>query len=98
MRLQKQIVSINIGSYNSLTLPKDNESFSKYPFSNGLCHRRKSLGGNCQYGLRKRVYNVLSGSILSAWTGIESILNANAEVKLQVCFPFSMFYQTESVL
>lgn len=40
---------------------------------------------DCQYGLRQRTYNVLSGAVLSVWTKIEAVLNANLSSKMQVC-------------
>lgn len=50
----------------------------------GRC-RQKASGMDCQYGLRQRTYNVLSGAVLSVWTKIEAVLNANLSSKMQVC-------------
>lgn len=52
----------------------------------GQC-RRKTMGVLCEVGLRQRQYYVLSGSVLSVWTKIESILSAHHgshNAKLQV--------------
>ncbi|KFM82075.1 Protein strawberry notch-like protein, partial [Stegodyphus mimosarum] len=52
----------------------------------GQC-RRKTMGVLCEVGLRQRQYYVLSGSVLSVWTKIESIMSAHHgshNAKLQV--------------
>ncbi|KAK4029142.1 protein strawberry notch [Daphnia magna] len=49
----------------------------------GKC-RQKTLGVDCQFGLRQRTYNVLSGSVLSVWTKVEAVLSANFGGKMQV--------------
>lgn len=51
----------------------------------GKC-RQKTMGVDCQFGLRQRTYNVLSGSVLSVWTKVESVLSANLGGKMQVCW------------
>lgn len=52
----------------------------------GYC-RTMNIGNQCDVGLRRRTYNVLSGSVLSVWSIIENILeeeyNAH-DVKMQV--------------
>nr|CAH0110931.1 unnamed protein product [Daphnia galeata] len=53
--------------------------FYKY----GKC-RQKTMGIDCQFGLRQRSYNVLSGSVLSVWTKVESVLSSNFGGKMQV--------------
>lgn len=40
------------------------------------------MGVGCDVGLRRRKYNVLSGSVLSVWTKVEAILRH--ETKMQV--------------
>ena len=42
-------------------------------FRRGNC-RRNSVGLHCETGLRRRTYHVLSGSVLSVWTKVESVL------------------------
>ena len=42
------------------------------------------MGVDCQYGLRQRTYNVLSGSVLSVWNKVESVLSSNYGGKMQV--------------
>ena len=52
----------------------------------GQC-RRKTMGVLCEVGLRQRQYYVLSGSVLSVWTKIETILSqfhTTNNAKLQV--------------
>lgn len=39
----------------------------------GNC-KNATLGMDCEVGLRRRSYNVLSGSVLSVWSRVESIL------------------------
>ncbi|XP_041348616.1 protein strawberry notch homolog 1-like [Gigantopelta aegis] len=41
----------------------------------GNC-RRASLGLSCEIGLRTRTYHVLSGSVLSVWSKVESVLTS----------------------
>lgn len=50
------------------------------------------MGIDCQFGLRQRSYNVLSGSVLSVWTKVESVLSSNFGGKMQV-FSLLVFYQ-----
>jgi hypothetical protein len=57
----------------------------------GKC-RQKTMGIDCQFGLRQRSYNVLSGSVLSVWTKVESVLSSNFGGKMQV-FSLLVFYQ-----
>ncbi|CAH1801640.1 unnamed protein product [Owenia fusiformis] len=42
----------------------------------GNCKRRQA-GLQCEVGLRSRTYHVLSGSVLSIWSKVESVLAAN---------------------
>lgn len=51
----------------------------------GNC-KNVSLGLDCEVGLRKRTYNVLSGSVLSVWSRVENILAAKTghSSKMQV--------------
>ena len=46
----------------------------RYMYRNGNCKR--VIGGQCDIGLRTRLYYVLSGSVLSVWSLVESALNA----------------------
>jgi hypothetical protein len=45
-----------------------------------------TLGQDCEVGLRRRTYNVLSGSVLSVWSRIENVLLARtgSHHKMQV--------------
>ena len=56
----------------------------------GKC-RQSAAGETCQYGLRKRFYNVLTGSILSVWTKVEALLSAHWGGKMQVRRLFFIF-------
>ncbi|KAK9497107.1 hypothetical protein O3M35_004484 [Rhynocoris fuscipes] len=51
----------------------------------GNC-KSASIGLDCEVGLRRRTYNVLSGSVLSVWARIESVLAAKTghNTKMQV--------------
>ncbi len=33
---------------------------------------------DCQFGLRKRCYNILAGPVLTVWTKVESVLNSKS--------------------
>ena len=39
----------------------------------GNC-KRANVGLSCEVGLRTRTYHILSGSVLSVWTKVESVL------------------------
>lgn len=46
-----------------------------------------SLGQDCEVGLRRRTYNVVSGSVLSVWSRVEGVLaskNGTHNNKMQV--------------
>ena len=49
--------------------------FFLYFFRKDRC-RKVALGMNCEVGLRRRTYYVLAGSVLSVWSRVEAILNA----------------------
>lgn len=51
----------------------------------GNC-QKKIIGQECENGLRRRTYNVLSGSVLSIWSQVENILamRSGHSSKLQV--------------
>ncbi|KAJ8979809.1 hypothetical protein NQ317_001299 [Molorchus minor] len=52
----------------------------------GNC-RNVSLGHDCEVGLRRRTYNVVSGSVLSVWSRVEGVLankNGSQNNKMQV--------------
>lgn len=49
----------------------------------GSCSR-KNKGGQCDLGLRKRIYHILSGSVLSVWDTIEKVLPANLQSKIEM--------------
>ncbi|GIZ01189.1 protein strawberry notch homolog 1 [Caerostris extrusa] len=60
------------------------ETLCSHMYWYGQC-RRKTVHGSCEVGLRQRKYYVLSGSVLSVWTKIESIMSAHqGSHKLQV--------------
>ncbi|XP_075154878.1 protein strawberry notch isoform X2 [Haematobia irritans] len=55
-----------------------------HAYWNGNC-RNVSMGGECEVGLRQRLYSVLAGSVLSVWSRVEQILAMrNANNKMQV--------------
>ena len=59
-----------------------------YSYRRGNC-KTKSLGMQCEVGLRKKTYNVLAGSVLSVWNQVEAVLTHDgnrrgANTKMQV--------------
>merc|ERR1719397_244694 len=53
-----------------------------HAFWKGNC-RNKTVGIECEVGLRKKSYNVLTGSVLSVWTKVESVLTNDGQKKGQ---------------
>jgi len=53
-----------------------------HAFWKGNC-RNKTMGIECEVGLRKKSYNVLTGSVLSVWTKVESVLTNDGQKKGQ---------------
>merc|ERR1719210_379360 len=53
-----------------------------HAFWKGNC-RNKTIGIECEVGLRKKSYNVLTGSVLSVWTKVESVLTNDGQKKGQ---------------
>lgn len=52
----------------------------------GNC-RNVNMGHDCEVGLRRRTYNVVSGSVLSVWSRVEGVLaskNGTHNNKMQV--------------
>lgn len=47
----------------------------------GIC-KRSLLGECCDVGLRRRVYNILSGSVLSVWNTIENIISKGSSLQV----------------
>jgi len=64
---------------------KQYESSAKtcsHAFWKGNCKNR--MGGmECEVGLRRKTYNVLTGSVLSVWTKVESVLTNDGQKKGQ---------------
>ena len=48
-------------------------SMCSHAYWKGMC-RRMMTRGQCETGLRSRTYYVLSGSVLSVWNTLESVL------------------------
>merc|ERR1719266_1308324 len=74
--------------------PHWNEQFKtsakrcSHAYWRGNC-KTKSLGLQCEVGLRKKTYNVLAGSVLSVWNQVEAVLTHDgnrrgASTKMQV--------------
>jgi len=64
---------------------KQYESSAKtcsHAFWKGNCKNR-SVGMECEVGLRRKSYNVLTGSVLSVWTKVESVLTNDGQKKGQ---------------
>merc|ERR1712241_55422 len=53
-----------------------------HAFWKGNC-RSRTMGIECEVGLRKKAYNVLTGSVLSVWTPVESVLTNDGQKKGQ---------------
>lgn len=49
----------------------------------GSCSR-KNKGNPCDLGLRKRIYHILSGSVLTVWDTIENVLPAHLQSKIEM--------------
>ena len=49
-------------------------------YRKGNC-KNVTMGLQCEVGLRKKTYNVLTGSVLSVWHEIESILTHDGNRK-----------------
>ncbi|XP_070492560.1 protein strawberry notch isoform X1 [Chironomus tepperi] len=57
-----------------------------HAFWNGTC-RQTTLGFECEVGLRRRTYSILSGSVLSVWGRVENVLSrygSSGHNKMQV--------------
>jgi len=48
----------------------------------GNCKNR-TLGMDCEVGLRRKTYNVLTGSVLSVWSSVEAVLTNDGQKKGQ---------------
>jgi len=53
-----------------------------HAFWKGNCKNR-SVGMECEVGLRRKTYNVLTGSVLSVWAKVESVLTNDGQKKGQ---------------
>jgi len=53
-----------------------------HAFWKGNCKNR-AVGMECEVGLRRKTYNVLTGSVLSVWTLVESVLTNDGQKKGQ---------------
>ncbi|XP_048582469.1 protein strawberry notch homolog 1-like [Nematostella vectensis] len=69
--------------YKKVTAPEAQQHWcSQYDSSLSLCShaywkgncKRATLGLWCEVGLRRRSYNILSGSVLSVWSKVEAVL------------------------
>ena len=60
-------------------------SYTFVLYRRGNC-KNKTLGLDCEVGLRRRTYNILAGSVLSVWSRVENVLAAKTghSSKLQV--------------
>lgn len=52
-------------------------------FYSGIC-RNKMMGIDCEIGLKRRTYFILSGSVLSVWSRVENMLATKNSSKMQV--------------
>lgn len=54
-----------------------------HAYYQGTC-RNKTMGIDCDIGLKRRTYFILSGSVLSVWARVEHILTTTNSSKMQV--------------
>ncbi|XP_012940832.1 protein strawberry notch homolog 1 [Aplysia californica] len=60
------------------------ETHCSHKYLRGNC-RKAATGQQCEFGLRTRFYHVLSGSVLSVWSKVESVLvGLNAASRMQI--------------
>ncbi|XP_059487413.1 protein strawberry notch [Neocloeon triangulifer] len=59
------------------------EKICSHAYWRGNC-RTAVIGGECEVGLRRRTYHVLSGSVLAVWSRVEGVLTNRANAKMQV--------------
>ncbi|CAB3359035.1 Hypothetical predicted protein [Cloeon dipterum] len=59
------------------------EKICSHAYWRGNC-RSVVIGGECEVGLRRRTYHVLSGSVLAVWSRVEGVLANRANAKMQV--------------
>ena len=84
-----------------------NLKYSKFEnffhFRRGNC-KTKTMGMQCEIGLRKKTYNVLAGSVLSVWNQVEAVLTHDgnrrgASTKMQVRYLNSLLQnQLQNIL
>ena len=72
MHIGKKQAYLNSTHVQSLILSFDSRS--------GKC-KNTILGNKCETGLRKKTYNVLTGSVLSVWTQVEDVLTREGNAK-----------------
>ncbi|XP_032457238.1 protein strawberry notch isoform X2 [Nasonia vitripennis] len=60
-------------------------STCSHAYWRGNC-KNISMGVDCEVGLRRRIYNILAGSVLSVWSRVENILSTRSsnDSKMQV--------------
>jgi len=61
---------------------KSSAKVCSHAYWKGNCKNR-TLGLECEVGVRRKTYNVLTGSVLSVWTAVESVLSSDGQKKGQ---------------
>jgi len=61
---------------------KSSAKTCSHAYWKGNC-KSKTLGMDCEVGLRRKTYNVLTGSVLSVWTSVEAVLTNDGQKKGQ---------------
>ena len=75
-----QMLSCLLVSWFEIVTRKNLNCNSIFFFRRGNC-KNVTLGMQCEVGLRKKTYNVLTGSVLSVWHEVESILTQDGNRK-----------------
>jgi len=61
---------------------KSSAKTCSHAYWKGNCKSR-TMGIECEVGLRRKTYNVLTGSVLSVWTSVEAVLTNDGQKKGQ---------------
>jgi len=59
---------------------KSSAKICSHAYWKGNC-KTKAMGLECEVGLRRKTYNVLTGSVLSVWSNVEAVLTSDGQKK-----------------
>lgn len=80
---QKLIASMLTGLYIVIRILSIIKVLVISNFRYGSCPQ-SSKSVNCQYGIAHQTFHVLTGTVFSIWTKIESVLSSNLKRKMKV--------------